>query len=80
MAILVRVNKVNSSKSCVTYSFVNEYGNEGFFDINPLTGQLDLTRPMPTDGSKTYFVRAARKVMTDWKLNGALPDHTVWAS
>ena len=80
MAILVTVNKIKTRENLVTYSFSNEYGSKGYFSVNSLTGELQLTSPMPSDSSKRYFTRAARKVLIDWKEKGILPEHTVWAS
>ncbi len=80
MAILVKINKVKTVDMSVTYSFTNEYGQVGIFVINSITGGLDLTTPMPTDSGKAYFARAARKVITDWKAKGVLPDKAVWSS
>ncbi len=80
MAILVTVDKIRTKNNLVTYSFSNELGKKGFFSVDSQTGELLLTKPMPSDTSKRYFARAARKVLIDWKEKGTLPEHTVWAS
>lgn len=80
MAILVKVEKINTLNNVVTYSFSNEIGRAGTFSIDRLTGSLQLISSMPNDNRKMYFSRAARKVMTDWKANGFLPEKTYWAS
>ncbi|WP_261261929.1 cadherin repeat domain-containing protein [Serratia fonticola] len=74
------VRLVERSGDLVTYSFSDENGREGRFFISQKTGELTLKSPMPNDLSKTYFARAARKVVTDWKKNGRLPEKAVWAS
>lgn len=80
MAILVKVERVNTLGNVVTYSFSSEIGRTGTFSIDRVTGSLQLISSMPNDSRKMYFTRAARKVMTDWKTNGYLPDTTCWAS
>lgn len=80
MAILVTVKIVNRSGPVVTYSFNDENGREGRFNVNSDNGEFTLNTPMPNDYSKAYFARAARKVLTDWKKNGTLPSYTVWSS
>lgn len=80
MAILVTIKQVKDINGLVTYSFANEYGNKGMFAINRQTGELTLINPMPSDASKTYFTRAAVKVMKDWQNQGYLPEKTYWSS
>ncbi|ALB54862.1 hypothetical protein HIK07_12800 [Cronobacter sakazakii] len=80
MAILVRIKKIKSTPTSVTYSFVSEKGSEGKFAVNSQTGDLKLISSMPDDNRKLYFARAARKVMTEWQAKGTLPDQTFWAS
>lgn len=80
MAILVKVEKINTLNDVVTYSFSSEIGSSGTFSVDSITGSLHLISSMPNDGRKMYFTRAARKVMTEWKTNGFLPEKTYWAS
>ncbi|GAB50262.1 hypothetical protein EH105704_01_02690 [Atlantibacter hermannii NBRC 105704] len=80
MAILVQIRMIETVGDLVTYSYSDGNGREGRFDINASTGELNLNLPMPHDGHKTYFARAARKVITDWRKNGHLPVKTAWAS
>lgn len=80
MAILVRINKIRTSNGKVTYSFIRENGEAGTFLVDSQTGSLELLSSMPHDSKKLYFARAARKVMTEWKSNGFLPEKTFWAS
>lgn len=80
MAILVKVEKINTLDNVVTYSFSSEFGTAGTFSVDRCTGSLQLISSMPNDNRKMYFSRAARKVMSEWKDNGFLPDKTYWAS
>lgn len=80
MAILVQIRMIETVGNLVTYSYTDGNGREGRFNINSSTGELSLNSPMPDDCKKTYFARAARKVLTDWRRNGHLPSKTAWAS
>jgi len=80
MGILVTVRLIERGGNLVTYSFSDENGREGRFFINQKTGELTLKSPMPNDLRKTYFARAARKVVIDWQKNGKLPERTAWVS
>lgn len=80
MGILVTAKIVSTSGPIVTYSFSDGNGREGRFNINSSNGDLVLQSPMPNDYSKTFFARAARKVVLDWRENGRLPEKSVWSS
>jgi len=79
MAFYIKIEKTDEDNEKVIYSFTGDGGNTGIFEINKISGDLNLLEGMPGDSDEAMYRRASIKILKEWKI-GNLPNMTEWAS
>ena len=85
--MLIGIEKVSETETIARYKFNDDFANNvlkftdgfGIIEINKLTGNCDIVKPMHGDYSGKSAFYAGRKLVSHWK-NGEFPDKTCWAS
>ena len=79
MATYVKIQKVKEDSASADYEVGPNEGVVGILRISKETGEMDILREVPGDDTKSYSIRANRKLVLHFR-EGEFPDVTCVAS